>query len=121
MRGDEYGNQKLRTLLGREPVWNMAPGRTAALKLQNEETGESVMAFEEVTPTGTETPLHLHRDSDEVMYVLSGEYSFKVGDKLSSGGPGACVFHAAQHPSRLEEQWSRNRTGVLHLHSGRGR
>jgi mannose-6-phosphate isomerase-like protein (cupin superfamily) len=71
---------------------DMSPGRTAALKLLKEHTGQSVMAFEEVTPTGTETPLHLHRDSDEVMYVLSGQYSFKVGDKVSSGGPGTCVF-----------------------------
>jgi hypothetical protein len=47
----------------------MAPGRTAALKLLNEDTGQSVMAFEEVTPIGGETPLHLHRDSDEVMYI----------------------------------------------------
>ena len=80
------------TLPGQEPVWNMAPGRTAALKLQNEQTGQSVMAFEEITPPGTETPLHLHHDSDEVMYVLSGHYSFKVGDQASSGGPGTCVF-----------------------------
>jgi hypothetical protein len=28
-------------------VWNMAPGRSAALKLLNGETGESVMMFEE--------------------------------------------------------------------------
>jgi uncharacterized RmlC-like cupin family protein len=59
------------TLPGQESVWNMAPGRTAALKLQNEQSGQSVMAFEAVIPAGTETPLHLHRDSDEVMFVLS--------------------------------------------------
>jgi mannose-6-phosphate isomerase-like protein (cupin superfamily) len=70
----------------------MAPGRTAALMLQNQQTDESVMAFEEVTPPGTETPLHLRRGSDEVMYVLSGEYRFKADNKLSSGGPGTCVF-----------------------------
>jgi quercetin dioxygenase-like cupin family protein len=80
------------TLPGEEPVWNMAPGRTAALKLQNGQTGQTVMAFEEVTPPGTATPLHLHRDSDEVMYILSGQYSFKVGDQTISGGPGTCVF-----------------------------
>jgi len=62
--------------------------------LQNEQTGQNVMAFEEVTPAGTATPLHLHHGSDEVMYVLDGHYSFKVGDKLSSGGPGTCVFMA---------------------------
>ena len=85
-------NESCVTLPGQNQVWNMAPGRTAALKLQNEQTGQSVMAFEEVTPAGTETPLHLHHDSDEVMYVLSGQYSFKIGDHVSSGGPGTCVF-----------------------------
>ena len=50
------------------------------------------MAFEEVAPAGIETPLHLHHDSDEVMFVLSGEFSFKVGDQFSTGGPGTCAF-----------------------------
>jgi hypothetical protein len=92
------------TLPGQEPVWNMAPGRTAALKLLNEQTGQSVMAFEEVTPVGTETPLHLHHDSDEVMYILSGQYSFKIGDDFSAGGPGTCAFHVASRtPGRTAE------------------
>ncbi len=80
------------TLPGQEPVWNMAPGRKVALKLQNQQTGQNVMAFEEVAPRGTATPLHLHHDSDEVMYILSGQFSFKVGDQTISGGPGTCVF-----------------------------
>jgi mannose-6-phosphate isomerase-like protein (cupin superfamily) len=80
------------TLPGQEPVWNMASGRTAALKLVNDQTGQMVMAFEEITPVGTETPLHLHRESDEVMYILSGEYSFKIGDEFITGGPGTCAF-----------------------------
>jgi quercetin dioxygenase-like cupin family protein len=84
--------QSFVTLSGRELVWNMAPGRTAALKLLNEQTGGSVMAFEETTPAGTETQLHLHHDSDEVMFVLSGEFSFKVGDQFGTGRPGSCVF-----------------------------
>jgi quercetin dioxygenase-like cupin family protein len=86
------------TLPGQEPIWNMAPGRSAALKLQNEQTGESVMAFEEVAPAGTETPLHLHHDSDEVMYVLSGEFTFKIGDQVKVGGPGTCVFMPREIP-----------------------
>jgi mannose-6-phosphate isomerase-like protein (cupin superfamily) len=84
--------KSLVTLPGQEPVWNMAPGRTAALKLLNQQTGEGVMAFEEVAPAGTETNLHLHHGSDEVMFVLSGEFSFKIGDEFSTGGPGTCVF-----------------------------
>ena len=77
---------------GQGPVWNMAPGRSATLKLQSEETAASVMMFEEVAPAGTVTNFHLHRDSDEVAYVLCGEITFKIGDQVTVGGPGTCAF-----------------------------
>jgi quercetin dioxygenase-like cupin family protein len=79
-------------LPGEGPVRNMAPGREATLKLQNGETQESLMMFEEVAPVGTVTPLHLHHDSHEVAYVLSGEVTFKIGDEITVGGPGTCAF-----------------------------
>jgi len=62
------------------------------LKLQSGQTGESIIVFEEVVPAGTDTLLHLHHHSDEVMYVLSGEFTFQIGDQVSVGGPGACAF-----------------------------
>jgi quercetin dioxygenase-like cupin family protein len=74
------------------PVWEMAPGRSAAFKMQRGETGENVMMFEEATPAGTVTPYHLHHDSDEITYVLSGEMTFKIGDEVTVGGPGTCAF-----------------------------
>jgi quercetin dioxygenase-like cupin family protein len=77
---------------GKGPAWKMAPGRSSTLKLQNGETAESVMIFEEVAPVGTVTPMHLHHDSDEVAYVLSGEITFKIGDAVTVGGPGTCAF-----------------------------
>jgi len=80
------------TLPGTESVWTMGPGRSGALKLLNAQTNQSVMAFEEVTPAGVETPLHFHRDSDEIMYVLSGEYPFNVGERTETGGAGSVVF-----------------------------
>jgi quercetin dioxygenase-like cupin family protein len=70
----------------------MAPGRSAALKLSNSGTREAVMMFEETAPAGTETTFHLHHDSDEVAYVLSGEVTFKIGDRVTVGGPGTCAF-----------------------------
>jgi quercetin dioxygenase-like cupin family protein len=79
-------------LSGQEPVWNMTPGRTIALKLQSGQTGESIMVFEEVAPAGTATTLHLHHTSDEVMCVLSGEFTFQIGEQVSAGGPGTYVF-----------------------------
>jgi mannose-6-phosphate isomerase-like protein (cupin superfamily) len=77
---------------GMGPAWKMAPGRSSTLKLRNDETEGSVMMFEEVAPIGTVTPMHLHHDSDEVAYVLSGEITFKIGDTVTVGGPGTCAF-----------------------------
>jgi quercetin dioxygenase-like cupin family protein len=36
--------------------------------------------------------MHLHRDSDEIAYVLSGEITFKIGEEVAVGGPGTCAF-----------------------------
>lgn len=77
---------------GAGAVVKMAPGRSSTLKLKNGETDESVMMFEEVAPGGTVTPMHLHHDSDEVAYVLTGEITFKIGEEVTVGGPGTCAF-----------------------------
>src|SRR5437660_12828754 len=77
---------------GQGKVWNMAPGRSAALKMLSGETAETVMMFEEVAPVSTDTPMHLHHDSDEIAYVLSGEITFKIGDQVTVGGAGTCAF-----------------------------
>ena len=50
------------------------------------------MMFEETIPAGTKSTFHLHHDSDEVAYVLSGEVTFKIGDEVTIGGPGTCAF-----------------------------
>ena len=71
---------------------HMAPGRSVVLKLLSDQTNESLMMFEEATPAGTGTPVHLHHDSDEMTYVLKGEFAFKIGDELTTGGPGTCAF-----------------------------
>jgi quercetin dioxygenase-like cupin family protein len=77
---------------GQGTVWRMSRGRSAALKLQNAETAESVMALEETAPPGTDTTFHLHRDGDELIYVLSGEVTFKSDDKVTIGGRGTYAF-----------------------------
>ena len=78
-----------------------APGRFAALKLLGHETNESVMMFEETVPPGTKSFFHLHRDSDEVAWVLAGEITFKIGDEVSVGGPGTCAFF----PRNIPHAW----------------
>ena len=68
------------------------PGRFFDLKLLGRETGESIMMFEETLPAGTTSLFHLHHDSDEVAWVLAGEFTFKIGDEVTVGGPGTCAF-----------------------------
>jgi quercetin dioxygenase-like cupin family protein len=68
------------------------PGRSFALKLLGRETDESIMMFEETLPAGTKSLLHLHHESDEVAWVLAGEFTFMIGDEVTVGGPGTCAF-----------------------------
>jgi quercetin dioxygenase-like cupin family protein len=77
---------------GQGPVSSFTPGRSIILKLPSGATGDSIMMFEETVPAGTRSAFHLHHDSDEVAYVLSGEIIFKIGDEVTVGGPGACAF-----------------------------
>lgn len=68
------------------------PGRSFALKLLGHETAGSIMMFEETLPPGTASLHHLHHDSDEVAWVLAGEFTFKIGDEVTVGGSGTCAF-----------------------------
>lgn len=69
-----------------------SPGRFAHLKLLADDTTGSIMMFEETVPAGTKSTLHLHHDSDEVVWVLEGEFTFMIGGQVSQGGPGTCAF-----------------------------
>ena len=75
-----------------------SPGRFFDLKLLADQTGQSIMLFEETVPAGTKSTHHLHHDSDEVVWVLEGEFTFKIGDEVFSGGPGTCAFLPRQVP-----------------------
>ena len=87
-------SEACRTAGGGKHLDMSAPGRFADLKLLREQTGDSIMLFEESLPPDQST-FHLHRDSDEVAWVLDGEMTFKIGDEVIVGGPGTCAFLCA--------------------------
>jgi mannose-6-phosphate isomerase-like protein (cupin superfamily) len=96
-----------------------APGRFFDLKLLAGQTGDSIMLFEETLPAGTTSLYHLHHDSDEVAWVLEGELTFKIGDEITSGGPGTCAFI----PRKVGHAWKNtgSETGrVLFLYTPAG-
>ena len=82
------------------------PGRVFALKLLAGQTGDSIMLFEETVPAGTKSTHHLHHDSDEVVWVLEGEFTFKIGETVTTGGPGTCAFL----PRNVPHAWKNSGT-----------
>jgi quercetin dioxygenase-like cupin family protein len=91
---------------GQGSVSSFTPGRSIVLKLRGGETGGSIMMFEETVPAGTKSTFHLHHDSDETAFVLSGEVTFKIGNEVTVGGSGACAFM----PRGVPHAW--NSTGA---------
>jgi quercetin dioxygenase-like cupin family protein len=54
-----------------------------------EETGGSLMVFEDVMTRTKMTPLHCHPEVDEMVYVLEGELRIRIGEServLGAGG-----------------------------------
>lgn len=76
---------------GNESVTRDSP-RALLPKLGCGATGGSIMVFEEIVPPGTKSWFHLHHDSDEVAYVLSGEVVFKIGDQTTVATAGSWAF-----------------------------
>lgn len=64
---------------------------TILVRIGSEASGGAFTLFEEVPPLA-DTPLHVHRDEDEVFYVLEGEHVIRVGDEEHRVGPGGVVF-----------------------------
>jgi mannose-6-phosphate isomerase-like protein (cupin superfamily) len=67
---------------------------SATFKATSEETGGVVTVFESTRPAGdTGGPqAHLHRDADEMFYVLEGAYRFQLGDRVVDAPRGTFVF-----------------------------
>ena len=65
-------------------------GAELVIKASGESTGGAFSIVEEVDPL--DTPRHIHRNEDELFFVIEGEHEFVVGDTVFRVGPGATVF-----------------------------
>src|SRR5215211_1228585 len=57
-----------------------------------EQTGGSIGVFEDISSPGDGPPRHVHYGSDELFYVLEGEFLFLVGERQESVSAGTYVF-----------------------------
>src|SRR6266849_3325965 len=55
-------------------------GGILTMKATAEETGGAFLLFEDLMPRGKTTPLHVHSNEDEALYVLEGEILVHIED-----------------------------------------
>jgi mannose-6-phosphate isomerase-like protein (cupin superfamily) len=65
-------------------------GAEFIVKASADSTGGSFTIIEEVDPL--DTPLHVHKNEDELWYVLEGQHIVQVGDDEFHVGPGEIAF-----------------------------
>jgi quercetin dioxygenase-like cupin family protein len=53
--------------------------------------GEQILFCQVSYEPGADVPAHAHVDSEQVMWILSGELEMTVGDETQTIGDGACV------------------------------
>ena len=67
-------------------------GSLATVKTTGAETRGRLTVVEFVNPPQFAPPLHLHRDEDEMFFVLSGSAEFRCGEHVLTAGPGDFVL-----------------------------
>jgi quercetin dioxygenase-like cupin family protein len=60
--------------------------------VRSEQSNGALAALEAINRPGEGPPLHVHTREDETVYVLEGEFRWKMGGELSVSGPGSFVF-----------------------------
>jgi mannose-6-phosphate isomerase-like protein (cupin superfamily) len=66
-------------------------GTTITIRASADTTGGAFTVFEESAPL-LDTSAHVHRNEDEVYYVLEGDHVFVCGGDEYSLGPGGIAF-----------------------------
>jgi mannose-6-phosphate isomerase-like protein (cupin superfamily) len=66
-------------------------GTTITIRASADTTGGAFTVFEESAPL-LDTSAHVHRDEDELYYVLEGDHVFVCGGDEYRLGPGGMVF-----------------------------
>jgi quercetin dioxygenase-like cupin family protein len=76
-----------------------AIGAQVVFKARGEQSGGTLTAFETTVPAGLGPPLHVHAEMEETIYVLEGEFRFKLGDESHAGPTGsfACIPRGVPH------------------------
>ncbi len=88
------------TAAGEGQTWNVV-GDQMTCKVASEQTEETYAVIEELSPPQGGTPLHVHRATDEVFYVVEGEYQVVCGDNKFNAPQGTLFAVPKSSPHSL--------------------
>ena len=79
-------------------------GNLMEVKAAGEETNGVFCVVEGLHPAGYETPLHIHHNEEESMYILEGELTYTIGDTTITAQPGTFIYapRNIQHKFKVE-------------------
>jgi mannose-6-phosphate isomerase-like protein (cupin superfamily) len=89
------GEEAFVVLPDRAPRFSGPQGREAdvtELLATRDQTGGALGLFRQTIAPKSGPPLHIHRAEDEFFYVVSGEFNFKLGDRIMSVPARSIVF-----------------------------
>ena len=92
--------------------------QTIAVLASASDTNGVLGAIEVTSPGGAAPPLHVHRHEDEAFYVLEGDYSVFIGDKVIEASPGTWVWGPRGVPHGYEIRSARGRHLSLTMPGG---
>lgn len=72
----------------------------AVLKATAADTGGQMTIVEITEPPGTEAPLHVHHNEDELFWVLDGDVTFQIGETTIEAHSGDWAFGPRHIPHR---------------------
>jgi mannose-6-phosphate isomerase-like protein (cupin superfamily) len=88
------------TNAGEGTTWNVV-GDKITCKIASNQTNGAYAVVEEISPPQGGPPLHLHRATDEIFYVLEGEYQVTCGDRTFSAPQGSVLVVSRSTPHSL--------------------
>ena len=81
-------------------TWNLL-GEKIICKVASNQTESAYAVVEEISPPQAGPPLHLHRTTDEIFYVLEGEYQVVCGSRTFSAPEGTLFVAPKSVPHSL--------------------
>jgi mannose-6-phosphate isomerase-like protein (cupin superfamily) len=87
------------------------PGERCLIRVPAADTNSIYSVVEIVSDPGDGTPLHVHQNEDEYLFVLEGTGRFALGDKIFDAEAGTMVIL----PKNIPHAWGNRSTSRLRI------